>query len=141
MDADLTKAKELLDSSSHTCVLTKGSACYFSDHRGVKPLIQWLDDSTDLQGFSAADKVVGKAAAYLYVLLGVKAVFARVISIPSIAVLEEQGIAVFFETKVEAIRNRTDTGLCPMEQAVKTAKTPQEALTMVRQALDKLNQK
>ena len=139
MDSDLMKAKELLDSSSHTCVLIKDDACYFSDHRGVKPLLQWLDEGTDLRAFSAADKVVGKAAAYLYVLLGVKSVFARVISTPSVAVLEEHGIAVFFESKVDAIRNRTDTGLCPMEQAVKTARSPEEALILVRQALEKLN--
>lgn len=140
MDLDLIKSKELLDSSSYTCVLRKGDACYYSDHRGVKPLLQWLDEGSDLRGFSAADKVVGKAAAYLYALLGVKAVFARVISSPSVAVLEEHGIAVFFETKVDAIRNRTNTGLCPMEQAVKAAKTPEEALAMVRQALEKLKQ-
>ncbi|MBE6978659.1 MAG: DUF1893 domain-containing protein [Ruminococcaceae bacterium] len=138
MDSDLMKAKELLLNSNHTCVLMKDGKCYFSDHRGVKPLLQWLDDGIDLRDFAAADKVVGKAAAYLYVLLGVKAVYARVISSPSIAVLEEHGISVFFETKVDAIRNRTNTGLCPMEQAVKTAQSPQEALIMVRQALEKL---
>lgn len=138
MEADLTKAKELLLGSSHTCVLVQGSTCYSSEHRGVKPLLSWLDDGADLRGFSAADKVVGKAAAYLYVLLGVKAVYARVISRPSVAVLEENGIDVFFETQVDAIRNRTDTGLCPMEQAVKAAGSPHQALDMVRQALEKL---
>ena len=138
---DLTRAKNLLDSSCHTCVIVKGDACYLSDHRGVKPLLQWLDEGTDLRGFSAADKVVGKAAAYLYALLGVKAVYARIISAPSVAVLEEHGITVSFETKVAGIRNRTDTGPCPMEQAVKTARSPEEALTLIRQTLEKLNQK
>ena len=138
---DLTKAKALLDSSSHTCVIVKEDTCYFSDHRGVKPLLQWLDEGTDLRDFSAADKVVGKAAAYLYVLLGVKAVYARIISSPSVAVLEEHGIAVSFETKVDGIRNRTDTGPCPREQAVKNARSPEEALTLIRQTLEILNQK
>ena len=139
MDSDVIKAKALLDNSSHTCVLIKGDACRFSDHRGVKPLLQWLDEGADLHDYSAADKVVGKAAAYLYVLLGVKAVYARVISTPSVTVLEEHGIPVFYDSQVDAIRNRTNTGLCPMEQAVKTAQSPQQALSLVRQALEKLS--
>ena len=138
MEADLMKAKALLEGSDHTCVLVKDSAYYSSGHRGVKPLLQWLEDGTDLRGFSAADKVVGKAAAYLYVLLGVEAAYAKVISKPSVAVLEENGIAVFYGQQVEAIQNRTNTGLCPMEQAVKAARSPLQALEMVRLALEKL---
>ncbi len=133
------KAKALLEGSSHTCVLVKDSVCYSSDYRGVKPLLQWLEGGTDLRGFSAADKVVGKAAAYLYVLLGVTVVYAKVISKPSVAVLEENGIAVFYGQQVEAIRNRTDTGLCPMEQAVKTARSPEEAVEMIRSTLERLS--
>lgn len=45
--------------------MCKGSTIYISTERGVKPLIDRIDDGTDLQGFSAADKVVGKAAAFL----------------------------------------------------------------------------
>ena len=138
---DLTRAKNLLDSSCHTCVIVKGDACYLSDHRGVKPLLQWLDEGTDLRGFSAADKVVGKAAAYLYALLGVKAVYARIISDPSVAVLEEHGITVSFETKVAGIRNRTDTGPCPMEQAVAGITDPVEAEIAVRNRLAQLQAK
>lgn len=139
MEADLMKARALLEGSHHTCVLVKGSNCYSSDHRGVKPLLQWLEDGADLRGFSAADKVVGKAAAYLYVLLGVTAVYANVISRPSVAVLEESGIAVFYGQQVEAIQNRTNTGLCPMEQAVKTARSPEEAVQMIHTTLERLS--
>ena len=134
---DLSKAKSLLKGST-TCVLVKGSEVLSSTQRGIKPLLQWLDSGKDLSGFSAADKVVGKAAAFLYILLGVDAVHACVISEPSSALLREHRIAVSSDETVPAIRNRTDTGFCPMEQATKHISEPTEALAAVRETLKRL---
>ena len=80
MDRNLVYAKELLEKENFTCVLWYGEHLYTSRERGVKPLLEWLDQGLDLSSFSAADKVVGKAAAFLYVLLGVSRVYASVIS-------------------------------------------------------------
>ena len=77
---DLLKAKSILESNGFTCVLCKGDTVHTTTERGVKPLVRWLTEGTQLQGFSAADKVVGKATAYLYCLLGVKAVHSLVMS-------------------------------------------------------------
>ena len=68
----MENAKELLESGGYTCVITDGDRVLTSTLRGVKPLVQFLESGRDLTGFSAADKVVGRATAYLYVLLGVK---------------------------------------------------------------------
>ena len=76
----LEKAKAHLVAGGYTCVLTDGAEIYTSTHRGVKPLVQFLESGKAFVGFSAADKVVGKAAAYLYVLLGVKEIYAQIIS-------------------------------------------------------------
>ena len=70
MNSDLTKAAALLNSGAYTCVLCRGDAVFTGTERGVKPLLGWLDGGVDLNGFSAADRVVGTAAAFLYVLLG-----------------------------------------------------------------------
>ena len=80
--------------------------------------MQWLKEGVDMQGAYVADKVVGKAAAYLYVLLGVRKVYAAVISRPALDVLERYNIGIVYDMLVPAIRNRTDTGFCPMETAV-----------------------
>ncbi len=135
MDRDLEAAKTLLEKENLTCALVRGKQRFTSTHRGVKPLLQWLEAGADLRGFCAADKVIGKAAAYLYVLLGIREVWAGVISRASLEVFRAYGIPVFFATQVEAIRNRTNTGLCPMEQAVKDICRPEEAPVRIRQAL------
>lgn len=138
---DLQKARQLLDAGDYTCVLHRSGVTHTSTHRGVAPLLHWLDEGTDLQGFSAADRVVGKATAYLYRLLGVKAVFARVMSRPAAQVLEQYGIPASWDTLVDAIENRQKNGPCPMEYATRNATTPEEALTAIRQALLELQQR
>ncbi len=135
MNSDLTKAAALLNSGAYTCVLCRGDAVFTGTERGVKPLLGWLDGGVDLNGFSAADRVVGKAAAFLYVLLGAAAVYAPVMSKAAISVLEENGIQAHCGQAVEQIINRAGTGICPMEEAVADAAKPTEALNRIRSRL------
>lgn len=129
---DIDKAKEQLFSGTYTCVIRKNDMVYTSEARGVKPLLVWLDSDIDFSGYSAADKVVGKAAAMLYVLLGVSNVHAVVISTKAKEVLEQHSIGVTYGSLVERIHNRTNTGFCPMEEAVWEIEDLQEALQAIR---------
>lgn len=135
---DLEKAVELLTSSSSTCAVCKEDKTYISDKRGVAPLLGWLDSDIDLSGASAADKVVGNAAAYLYVLLNVKFVHAFIISEHALHTLQKYDISVTYDRLVKAILNRTKDGYCPMEQAVAGASSPIEALTLIRDKIRSL---
>ena len=138
MTKDLQTARQLLENGNYTCVLCRDDVTHTSTRRGVAPLLYWLDENTDLRGFSAADRVVGRATAYLYHLLGVKEVFARVMSRPAAQVLADYGIPASWETLVDAIENRQKTGPCPMEYATRNCTTPEEALAAVREALKHL---
>ena len=140
MEQDLVYARELLSSGGYTCVVCRGSTTYTATERGVKPLLVWLEEGADFSCASAADKVVGKAAAMLYCLLRVRAVHAGVLSKPARQVLERQGVAVTWDTLVEAIENRTKTGLCPMEQATALIDDPAGAVAVIRSKLRELNQ-
>ena len=133
MKIDTTHARDILLSRGHTCVFCRGDTILTDDRRGVKPLLDLLDQ--DLTGFSAADKVVGKAAALLYRLLGISEIYAGVISQPALRVLAQGGITVFYGSKVPAIRNRTDTGFCPMETAVWDIDDPALAPEILRKTL------
>lgn len=138
MHTDLDNAIARLQAGGHTCVLVKGDLVITDDRRGIRPLMELWEGRKDLSGFSAADKVVGKAAAMLYCLMKVSAVHAGVISKPAAAVLESAGIAVSFHRQVDAIRNREDTGFCPMETAVRHITAPEDAPAAIREALAKL---
>lgn len=138
MNKDLAKAIDILQKEQCTCVLCKGDIVYRCDKRGVKPLLDWIDSNLDLKDFSASDKVVGNAAAYLYVLLGVKEVYANVVSRSAVKTLEQYGVQIQYDQLAEYIVNRTGDGKCPMEEAVKNVSSPDEALTAIRLRLQEL---
>lgn len=138
MRNDLTKARTLLDTGSYTCVVCRGDALHKATERGVKPLLSWLDAGLDLGDFSAADRVVGRATAFLYCLLGVKAVYAGVMSRPAAQVLRSHGIAAEAGQLVEGIINRKGTGPCPFEAAVMEITDAGEALKAIRERMARL---
>lgn len=141
MSDDLQKAKDILTQGEYSCVLCRQDLVLQSSLRGVAPLLQWLDEGADSWCCSAADKVVGKAAAHLYCLLGVRRVYARVISIHAVKLLRKNGIEVYWDTLVETIRNRKGTGLCPMEEATLSIDEPEDALPIIRATLARLQER
>jgi len=128
---NLSKARELLV-GERTCVLCRGEEVYFTDQRGVRPLLTWLDQGLQGEGFSAADRVVGRATAFLYCLLGVKEVYARVMSTPAMEVLRANNITALCDREVDGIINRRGDGPCPFEAAVLHIREPREALEAIR---------
>ncbi len=139
MNQDLIKAKKIFQESSATCVLCRGKSRVESDLRGVAPLLDLLDTGMDFSGYSACDKVVGKATAFLYCLLEVKAVYTPVISQPALEVLRSHSIEVQYDLTVPAILNRRKDGFCPMETATRNIAEPEAALTAIRATLEKLS--
>ena len=129
---NLQKARHFLDSGDYTCVVCMDDTLYTTTQRGVAPLLNWLDAGIDLTGFSAADRVVGRGAAFLYCLLGVKEVHARVMSHPAAEVLQTYGITASADTFVEGIINRSGTGPCPFEAAVMDIQEADKALIAIR---------
>ena len=130
-------ARALL-AEGYTCAVYQDEKVYKSKKRGVVPLLEWLKSGENFQDFAAMDKVVGKAAAFLYLLLGVRSVYALVISEEAERVLLSHGVAVEYADKVAAIRNRTNTGFCPMEQAVWEIEDENQAHAIILQTLERL---
>ena len=128
----LTEAKQILLDNNHRLVIIKNGIITTSNERGVKALLNLLDVTTDFSGAYAADKVVGKAAAMIYVLLGIRALYASVISDGAKAIVESQGILLEYDEAVPYIVNRQGDGVCPMELAVGDEKDPEKAVEKVK---------
>ncbi len=134
---NLLKAKETLK-EGYTCVFVSDTKTLTSTERGVKPLIDFLNTKTDFSQFCAADKVVGKGAAFLYVILKIKRLHAVVISSPALDILEKNGIEISYDTLCENIKNRRGDGLCPMEEATLNITEPKQALVKILEKLGEL---
>ena len=135
---DADAARRILQSGDYTCVLCGSGAVHTTCLRGVRPLLRWLDQGVDLQGFSAADKVVGKATAFLYCLLGVRAVYGQIMSKSALEVLRAHGIQAEYGDLAEFIVNRQGNGICPFEAAVLSVQEPREALRVIREKMEQM---
>ena len=115
--ADLIAAKDNL--AGHTLCLSKDGVLILDDKRGITPLLELIASGKDVSGYSAADKVVGKAAAALFIKCGVKQLYAAVLSKGGAKLLERHGVEYVYDTLTDAIINRAGTDACPMEKAVR----------------------
>lgn len=136
---NLENAKKTLLESNYTCVLCHEDCCHTSSLRGVKPLVQWYVSGADFSQFAAADKVIGRATAFLYQLMGIRTVYAHVISRPALAVFETHGVYVQYGQLVDNIINRKGDGLCPFEDAVLNIQQPRQAYDAILQKMQELN--
>lgn len=136
--SDIENAKQILASGNYTCVLCKDNEVHTSNERGVKPLVAWYESGHKFNGFSAADKVVGRGAAFLYVLLGVNSIYADVISSPALELLKNHKIRVEYGTEVEHIINRRGDGICPFELAVMDINNADAAYLIIQNKIKKI---
>lgn len=134
----LSRLRGRLEREDLTCIVQKGDRILTSRRRGIRPLLEWIAQGEDLRGASAADKIVGKAAALLYVLMGVNEVFAGTLSESGLAVLTRKGIRVEYAVLTPHIVNRAGTGLCPMEETVLAVDDPAAAYVALREKAEKL---
>jgi len=89
----------------------------------VHDIVSILKENEDaLNGATVADKIIGKTAASLLTVAGVKEIYANTISEIAIPVLEKNNIKYHYKNKVKYIINNEGTGMCPMENKFKDEK-------------------
>lgn len=82
----------------------------------TKDLVSILqEDKNALKNSIIADKVVGKVAACIMAVAGIKEIYADTLSQMAIPVLEQYNIPYSYGCMVEFIKNKDQTGMCPME--------------------------
>lgn len=127
---------DLLFQEQCSCVIRSGDTIRLFRERGVKDLFRLLRQEPEfLRGASLADKVVGKGAAALMILGGVRELFADVISYPALALLGRYKIPVHYTLAVEQIQDRSRNGYCPVEQRCLACETPEECLPLIEEFL------
>lgn len=107
--------------------------------RGIKPILDALD--ADPQVFADAvvvDKIVGRAAAAIYVFGGAAKVVAPVMTAGARRFLQARGVMVEADTLVPELRNRKGDGRCPMESAVDKLDDPAAMVSALRAAVARM---
>ncbi len=125
-----------------SCVIRQGDEIRSFHERGVRNLYELLEhDPAFLKGASVADKVVGKGAAALMVLGGVREVYAGVISTSAVELLRRSGVRLLLGQEVPYIINRAGTGRCPVESLCLDAESPEQCFERIGTFLQTMQSK
>lgn len=121
-DIEIAKARL----QGHSICLCKGGEWFTDDGRGIAPLMRLLAQGADLRGCSAADVIIGKAAAMLLVKAGVVEAYGVVMSAAAQAYLTARDVPCSYGTLTDQIINRAGDDICPMEKTVAALDDPEE---------------
>lgn len=130
----MNEAKTLLKEKDATLVIANGENVCVYFERGIKTLLSLLQNNPQLlKNAQVADKIVGKAAALLMIVGGVKEVYAETISESAIKVFQKHQVPFTFAISTPQIINRAGTGPCPMESCVEGIDDPACAYEALKQ--------
>ena len=112
--------KKLYEKNASLVVLYKNGECkeYYQNRiNDIKDILK--KNKLALKDAIIADKIIGKVAASILTIAGVKEIYADVISKYAIPVLEENNIKYEYKILTEYVINNSKTGMCPMENKYK----------------------
>ncbi len=139
MHPELEKAKQALKTEGCTCVLTLGNVMFKSKDKGVQPLLDWMNSGNNYMSYMLADKVVGRAAAFIDIAMGIREIYAEVISEPARELLEKNHIVVNADKVVPEILDKDMAEKDPLERAVDGIDNAAEALMPIELALIRMS--
>jgi hypothetical protein len=112
------------------CAADNEVLVYCETGRGISPLLTAIERERSCahKSMDWGDKLVGRAAGLLLVLVSPRSVFAATMSAGAADVLRVAGIPFTCDILIPDVLNREGTGPCPMEAAVRSVDEPLAAL-------------
>lgn len=137
---DIEMAKKILEEENQKIVVVKGGQVVFkSTYRGIKPMYYLAKNiKEESKESSLADRVIGKGAAIICSYLGVKELYAELLSENAISVLDKEDIKYEFKEKCDYIKNRDKTDYCPIEKRSLDTEDPEVLLSRIEVFLNSL---
>ncbi len=136
-----TQAISQIQAGAATCIVVKHNRIISSGSpRGIAHVIHLYKSGT-LKNAFVADKIIGKAAAMLFTLGGVKSCYGENVSQSAVLWLREHNVEISYSNCSEYIVNRKGDGMCPMETVVKDLHDENEALIALTSEIAKNSQK
>jgi hypothetical protein len=134
---DLDVAEQILKSKDCNFVLVKNShpMVVSNDHGLKKPLEIASTSPHAADGAAVADRIVGKAAALIYVFLKVRSVFARTISQEGYNILKKHLVEAKMDMIIPRIIGKDGEHICIFERAVQNVNDPKEANTILNKII------
>lgn len=136
---DLENAKELFYSGDWSFVLVKDGAAVKSSKKGLSPIVELIESGKDFTDCTICDKTTGRAAAFLYVLLGAKEVHALRMTNLAVQILDKAEIKFSADEFIESVHDETMTCTDACESAVLRSGSAAQAFKDIKKALETLS--
>lgn len=143
LPADNIKARAtaMVKNGEATCVVVRDNKIISkASARGISHIIDLYDNGILKDSF-VADSIVGKAAAMIFALAGVKECYGKTVSRSAASYLAKNNITITCGETTQYIENRSGDGMCPMEETVKDVYNSKEALDLLRKKVRELRTK
>ena len=132
----------LLHTGGYSGVIANEGKIRTFTQRGVADLYDLLTREPEfLKGALIADKVVGKGAAALMILGGIKELYTDVVSSNAMDLFQTSDVKVDFVQEVPFIWNRDHTGWCPVETMCSEEDSAEAILQLIRGFLERIKNK
>lgn len=129
----------LLHSGGYSCVIANGDKIRTFTQRGVADLYDLLKQEPEfLNNALIADKVVGKGAAALMILGGIKELYTDIISTKALDLFQKSDVKVDFTQEVPFIWNRDRSGWCPVETMCSEEDSVENILPLISNFLERM---
>lgn len=110
---------EIQEKENYTLIGAKEDEIYTSTAHGIRPIMMKIKNNPlYFQGYTMCDKIVGKAAAMLFVRSQIAYLYAHTLSEAGKAILDQYQIPYSYHELAKVIINRDGTDMCPMEKTV-----------------------
>lgn len=136
----LERSKQILKEKNASLVIIDDEVEVYNDI-GVKRLLILLSENRKLKDSAVADNVIGKAAAFLYIKLDAKNIFAKIISEAGYLLLKNNNINIEYEIKVKNILNRNGDDICPIEKSVTNERDVDSAIVKIKKTIKEIMKK
>lgn len=124
---------EMLNEQGLSLLVYNNEKLSTHDNRGIQDLLELTATQPErLKGAIVADKIIGKAAASLMTACGVVEVHTNVICTPAREMFEKAGIKIFATKEVPMIRNRENSGMCPMDSRLEGIEGVEECVEILQ---------
>ncbi|RJS90916.1 DUF1893 domain-containing protein [Candidatus Bathyarchaeota archaeon] len=137
---DLERAKRILKEEDKSLVIVKnGRIIFCSESPGIKGILEAIEKLGErLSGASAADRIVGKAAALLLAYSQIVKVYAITLSRSGLYTLRKNSIPVEYDYLVPEILDKNKKDICPFEKFTSDIESPSLAFVKLKAYMENL---
>ncbi len=121
-----------------TCfILRDGEIIFSSSERGVKPIMDFYNEfGTSKTPLTIVDKIMGKGAIVLAILVGAKSIVTPTMSKDALTLVKEYNLEYYTKNIVPYIINRTNDGRCPIESSVLSIDSIEDGYHKIKSAIN-----